>query len=159
MKLDEAMTLANQVLEIIRPLCERCEVAGSIRRRRPDVHDIDIVLIQRPLMWHRIVNKLVEKGARVVIRGSKLARLALDGVQVDLYVTSSENWGTILLIRTGSAYHNIKLMNRAREMGLKLSAAMGVMKEGKVVASRTEEEIFHALGMHYAAPESREAGA
>jgi len=159
MKIDEAIALANRVLEEIRPFCERCEVAGSIRRRRPEVRDIDIVLIPRPLMWQRIINKLVEKGAKVVIRGSKLARVVLERVQVDLNVASPENWGTILLIRTGSAYHNIRLMNRARSLGLKFSAARGIMKDSKVVASRTEEEIFDALEMDYLAPEDREAGA
>jgi len=156
MKLEEATALANKILEEISPFCERCEVAGSVRRRRPEVHDVDIVLIPRAFMWQSLINRLVQRGAVVVLQGSRLARLNIDGQQVDLYVASPDNWGTILLIRTGSAKHNIKLMNRARKMGLKFSAVRGVLRGNEVLAAKTEEEIFRVLNLEFKAPEERE---
>jgi DNA polymerase (family 10) len=75
---------------------------------------------------------------------------------VDIYRARPETWGVLLLIRTGSIEHNIKLCSRARAMNMMLSAKKGVIKDGKVVASRTEEEIFKALEMDFVEPEKRE---
>jgi len=154
MRLKNAEALAAKVLAVIGPYCERVQVAGSVRRKRPEVHDIDIVLIPKPLHLASIVKALDPEKA--LLQGPKLTRLLVEGVQVDLYVATPETWGAILLIRTGSPEHNIRLCSIARSRGVKLSAAQGVIKEGRVVASRTEEDIFQALGLDYVPPESRE---
>jgi DNA polymerase (family 10) len=60
------------------------------------------------------------------------------------------------LIRTGSKEHNIKLCQHAIDKGMKLSSEKGLMKDGKVIASKTEEEIFQGLGMDYVKPEERD---
>jgi len=155
MRLRDAEALVTRVLAVVGPYCERVQVAGSVRRKRPEVHDIDIVLIPKPLHLASIVKALDPEKA--LLQGPKLTRLLVEGVQVDLYVATPETWGAILLIRTGSPEHNIRLCSIARSRGMKLSAARGVIKEGRVVASRTEEEIFQALGIDYVPPENREA--
>jgi len=78
-------------------------------------------------------------------------------LQVDIYRATPKTWGVLTLIRTGSTQHNIKLCSWAKSMGLMLSAKDGVIKDGQVIASRTEEEIFKALCLEYVAPEQREA--
>jgi len=155
MRLRDAEALATRVIAVISPYCERVQVAGSVRRKRPEVHDIDIVLIPKSLHFASIVKALDPE--KVLLQGPKLTRLLVEGVQVDLCVATPETWGAILLIRTGSPEHNIRLCSIARSRGMKLSAARGVIKEGRVVASRTEEEIFQALGIDYVPPENREA--
>ena len=184
MKLQEASALANQIVLSIEHLCdpEHVVVVGSVRRKRPEVHDIDIVLIPQSWMWNTISNILKnELSAQIVEAGQELARLkvprissenvrgwlqkerqdllaVIDAhpVQVDLYRARPETWGVLLLIRTGSIQHNIKLCSLARQKGMMLSAAKGVIKDGKVIASRTEEEIFKALGIDFVEPEKRE---
>jgi DNA polymerase (family 10) len=161
MKLEEASVLAHDIVEAIKHLCDpqRVEVVGSIRRGRPEVHDVDIVLIPQQWMWHNIVHTLKHRlGAAVVESGPELVRLIIQEIQVDLYRATPKTWGVLLLIRTGSTQHNIKLCSHAKSMGLMLSAAHGVLKieDGKVIASRTEEEIFSALGLAYVEPKNRE---
>jgi DNA polymerase (family 10) len=165
MKLEDAEQLANQIVHTIKHLCdsEHIMVVGSIRRRCPEVKDIDIVLIPQAWMWNTIIQTLKTNWlAEVVEAGQELARLKVptdatsEPVQVDIYRARPETWGVLLLIRTGSIEHNIKLCSRARAMNMMLSAKKGVIKDGKVVASRTEEEIFKALEMDFVEPEKRE---
>ncbi len=75
---------------------------------------------------------------------------------VDIYRATPETWGVLLLIRTGSIDHNIKLCSRAKRMGMMLSAKRGVIKDGNVVACEREQDIFRALDMRYIPPERRE---
>jgi DNA polymerase/3'-5' exonuclease PolX len=154
MELAYAQKLAEQIIEQIRPHCERIEATGSIRRKKSEVRDIDIVLIPKPLLWHRIIATLQRNmDAKVVKRGDSIAQLTIKDVNVDLYSATEKTWGALLLIRTGSAEHNIKLSKRALSTGMKLTHS-GLTKDGKVIAS-TEKEIFEALGSSYVEPEER----
>ena len=166
MKLEEAAVLADRIIHCIEHLCDRIEVVGSIRRKRSDVHDIDIILILQAWMWNTIIQRLkINILARVVKAGQELVTLKVptgattEPMQVDIYRARPETWGVLLLIRTGSKEHNMKLCSRAISMGMQLSAKQGVIKDGKVIASKTEEEIFKALEMDYVLPEAREAEA
>lgn len=169
MKLQEAEALAFKILQVIEPCCERVAVAGSVRRRRPEPLDIDIVLIPKPFMWNQIQTSMrAELGAMQGIAGPQLIRmyapfannqfslLSERQVQVDFYAATEQTWGTILLIRTGSTDHNIRLCTHAKALGMMLSASRGVIEKGVVIASKTEEEIFKALILPYVAPGDRE---
>lgn len=163
MKFEEAAVLADRIVHCIEHLCDKVQVVGSIRRKRSEVHDIDMVLIPQSWMWNTIIQRLKNTMlADVVKAGPELVTLKIprstlvETIQVDIYKARPETWGVLLLIRTGSKEHNIKLCSRARAMGLMLSAAEGVIKDGKVVASRTEAEIFAALGLAYVEPKDRE---
>ena len=138
-----------------RSFCDRIAVAGSIRRKKIEVRDVDLVLIPKPLLWPRIIATLQRKmDATVVKSGKVVAQLTIGGVNVDLYSATEETWEPLLLIRTGSAQHNIKLSMRALRMGMKLTHS-GLTKNGKILAS-TERGIFEALGLEYVPPEERE---
>jgi DNA polymerase (family 10) len=183
---EEALVLAKQVLAALFPVCSWAEIAGSIRRERAEVHDIDLVAIPSqqtrsgPLggtvifdelqVWKDLIPKALKKiGLTVEAQGQELIRctFADNGFQVDIYRARPETWGVILLVRTGSREHNVKLYTLAKSKGLTLSAARGVISywvdgrrlpeaEGKVIASRSEEEIFAALGLAYVDPKHRE---
>lgn len=155
MKLKEAEKFAEQLMEQIRPYCDRLIVAGSIRRKKSEVRDVDIVLIPKPLLWNRIVATLQRNmDAKVLKHGEKAAQLTINGINVDLYSATPETWEPLLLIRTGSAEHNIKLSMIARKKGMKLSHK-GLIKDGKIIAS-TEREIFDLLELTYVTPEERD---
>jgi len=160
MKLEEAEKYAAQVTNAISSLCEEMLVVGSIRRRRPEVNDIDLVVIPGPWYWNSIPSYLkTQLKLQFVEGGPDLLRMTFPkpiNLQVDIYRATPKTWGVLTLIRTGSTDHNIKLCSWAKSMGLMLSAKDGVIREGRVIASKTEEEIFKALCLDYVAPEKRE---
>jgi len=180
MKLEEAQAYANKVVEAIRDLCDRIEVAGSIRRKKKEVNDIDIVAIPKYIQAKSPLGTTISYGPSETWReripgvlmclplkllghafGSELMRLSFreNGLQVDIYRARPETWGILLLVRTGSIEHNMKLCNIAKSKGLKLSASQGVVTQagfGEIIASNTEEEIFAALGLPYIDPRNRE---
>ena len=163
MKLEDACALADRIVHCIEHLCDKIQVVGSIRRKRADVHDVDIVLIPQAWMWNTIIQCLkTNMQAHVVKAGQELATLEVpigatnETIRVDIYKASPETWGVLLLIRTGSKEHNVMMCSRTRSLGMMLSAAKGVIKDGKIIASKTEQEIFEALNMEFVAPEKRE---
>jgi len=90
-------------------------------------------------------------------------RCQLPGILIDVYIAAPTTWATLLLIRTGSKAHNIRLCSRARDRGMKLHAdgsglfRLADCEDTEVrVAGDTEESIFAALGLPYYRPEERE---
>ena len=137
MELERAQRIAEAVVKRLSPYCSRIEVAGSVRRKKTTVKDIDFVLIPSDLwnLHHEI------KGMG----------------QVDLYFASEQTWATLLLIRTGSAENNIRLAIMAKKRDWHLAASGdGLFDEGgQRLAGDTEESIYGALGLPYQRPEER----
>ena len=168
--MEEARETAEKVMLTIGPLVERAEVAGSIRRQRPYVHDVDIVLIPKAReivdtgFWSPLtpfpdgiaarLNR--ELGAELLRKGEKMLQMRIQGTQVDLYASTPEAWGIHLLRWTGSRAHNIYLCTVAQSRGLRLAVSAGVVNGRRIVASRTEEDVFRALGLEYVPPERRQ---
>ena len=163
MELADAQRVAKDLVRELALFCDRIEVAGSIRRRRPFVNDIDLVLI--PKNQGLLDTKLRELGCR--FGGPKLRRLVYphprterspQGAQVDIYIATPETWAVLLLIRTGSTRHNVRLCTRARALGLQLKAdGQGLVDDlGNRVAGDTEASIFDVLGLPYREPWERE---
>ena len=156
MELDEARELARQIVKEILPHCQRVEVAGSIRRRKSEINDVDLVLIPESLLKHRIVAGLQRTmNAEVLKSGDKVAQLIINGVNVDLYFAKKEDFIALLLFRTGSAQNNMKLASKARSMGLKFSH-YGVFKGATRIDDNTEEGIYKALNLTYLPPQERD---
>lgn len=157
MEFEHAENLGKEIIALLVRHVERAEIAGSVRRRRPQVNDLDIVVIPKMWMWSSIPAALESSDLKFVRGKDELLTFVryLDNFTVDIYRASPQTWGTLLLIRTGSKMHNVKLCVRARELGLMLSAKKGVLHQGIVIASRTEEEIFKALQMDFIPPELR----
>ena len=161
----EVEPLASKIVSTIGPYCTRVEVAGSIRRRKPTVNDIDIVVQPKPSSWVQIIKEIRREFDAVTEKqGQKLATLHVPfaskqgqgHVKVDLYRASQSTWGVLLLIRTGSAKHNIYLCNLAISKGMRLQYSRGLVdKDGHVVAGETEEEIFEALELPFIPPRER----
>jgi len=165
-----ALVVARRIIEELRPASYRIEIAGSLRRGNSTVHDIDIVLMpQRPseqfvlgdeAPLDQILRHLIERGSLTEVRGKEKIKCFLaakTGIPVDLYIATPETWTTLLLIRTGSKEHNIKLAQRARELGMKLRASGDGIEDGsgQLVRVSTEEELFSILQVPYIPPEGR----
>ena len=154
-ELPVARAYAGEVVKILHPACRRIKVVGSLRRRRPWVHDIDLVLI--PASQAELYKRLLELKGTIGVKGGKLIRMYTPAISIDIYLATPETWGTLLLIRTGSRSHNIKLCALAKLQGMKLHAdGSGLTKNGDRIAGDTEESIFEALGLFYAPPQKRE---
>ncbi|MER7669634.1 DNA polymerase/3'-5' exonuclease PolX [Kitasatospora sp. NPDC096128] len=166
--LDAATDLAEQLVEAISavPGCTRCAYAGSLRRMRETVGDIDVLATaadSAPLMAALTGLPYV---AEVIGSGpTKTSVRTTGGIQVDLRVVPEEDWGAALVYFTGSKAHNIKLRTRAVRAGLKLSE-YGLFEVdgdtgkasggGSKVVSATEEEVYAALGLPWIPPTLRE---
>jgi len=158
MKLQEAMTIAQTVKKVLTPYCDRIEIAGSIRRRKPIVHDIDIVLIEKPEAALIIPSILATIGT-ITLYGSKIKRVLYVGadINIDIYTATPASWSILLLIRTGSKENNIRLATIAMTKGWKLKAnGDGLFnKHGDRIAGDTEQSIYQVLGIPYQEPHDR----
>jgi DNA polymerase (family 10) len=153
MELERAQAIAAALVEELEPYCQKMTMAGSIRRRRPLVNDIDLVLI--PRTQGRLAVKLHEMGCR--FGGAKLKRFQYRGASVDIYIATEDTFPMLLLVRTGSAAFNRDLAMRAKAKLLHFAAdGRGILKDGQRVAWRSEEEILGALGLPYIEPSRRE---
>ena len=153
-ELERAQRIANEVVKRLSPYCQRIEVAGSVRRKKPRVRDIDILLIPSD-PWN-LTHEIMGLGPSHAA-GEKLKRVMVGSVQVDLYFADEKTWATLLLIRTGSASNNIRLCIVAKKKGWHLAASGdGLFNEvGQRIAGDSEESIYSALDLPYQRPEER----
>ena len=158
MPLAEAIHTAG---EFIRPLSElpfvnKISPAGSLRRQKETVRDIDILIVSsKP---DKAMDKFTQlpQVEKIQAKGeTKSSVLNRQGVQVDCRVVPDKSFGAALMYFTGSKSFNIKLRTIAIKMGFKINE-YGVFKKEKRLAGRTEEEIFKLLKMSYIPPELRE---
>jgi DNA polymerase (family 10) len=162
----EVEPLAFKIVSSIDSYCTRVEVAGSIRRRKDTVNDVDLVVEPKPQSWIKLIKEIRRQFSAVTEKqGDKLAtvhvpfasKLGQGHLQVDLYRASKSTWGILLLIRTGSAEYNIFLAKLAIRKGYRLAYSKGLLNEkGKVIASKTERDVFQALELDYISPQDRE---
>ncbi len=137
---------------------DRIEVAGSIRRWKETIKDIDILTTSKEP--EKVMEVFVKNShaSRVLAQGpTKSSIITDDGIQVDLRVVDEDSFGAALQYFTGSKQHNIKLREMAVRAGLKINE-YGVFKEPgkKKIGGKYEEDVYKALKLAYIPPELRE---
>jgi DNA polymerase (family 10) len=161
---DEAQKLKAYILQAGKSV-EDVTPAGSLRRGRETVGDLDLLVTMRP--GHEKQKDVDAVAAHILkypashrelAHGENKVSMLLDsGMQVDVRLLDKESFGAALLYFTGSKEHNVALRGRANDMGWTLNEyALTTLKGGKVVARRTEEEIYAKLKLDYIEPELRE---
>ena len=131
-------------------------VAGSYRRRRETVGDLDVLAAARHAS--RFGDRLTkyENVADILAHGpTRTAVVLRSGIQVDLRVVPTRSFGAALLYFTGSKAHNIRLRGIANDRGWKLNE-YGLFSGTRRIAGATEQEVYDKLGLAYIAPELRE---
>lgn len=172
MKLETAQLVADRLVEILSPHCERIQIAGSIRRRRPDVNDIEIVAIPKPYgtgllatgiatvvnQWPKVKGELPCKYTRRAIEMVLPGQIQPELICLDLFLASKANWGSILAIRTGSARY-------VKEVLAAGWSHRGYRSEGGILIERytgctyeihEEWVLFAMAGVKWIPPEERE---
>jgi len=154
----EAEPVAESLVEFLRALpgVERAVVAGSYRRRRETVGDLDLVVCcaRGKSILERFAE--YEDVSQVVSLGSTRASVVLrSGLEVDLRVVSSASFGAALHYFTGSKAHVVAVRRLAVERKLKLNE-YGVFRAGERIAGEREADVFESVGLAYVEPELRE---
>lgn len=181
--LEIADTVATEIVGRLEGCCERIEVAGSIRRRKPDVGDVELLCIPR-VEASALTNLLGEEISTIDLLDRELQTWLqagyLDyrlnsaghrigygpfnkflvhlssGMSVDVFSTTERNWGMALFIRTGPAKWNVKAMTRFLQLGLAGHAYRGITDtDGRAADCPDEETVFRHLEWQYVPPEQR----
>jgi len=161
LELREAEIIADKVKFVVETHCEKIQVAGSVRRRKNRIHDVDFVVITRTdAEWQKINEELGRLKAKHICSGNNVIKAFLPcqiGLfQVDFYRAKPLAFGIQLLVRTGSADHNIWLAGYAISKEMRIKYSEGVIKDDRVIAGKTEEEVFETLGLPCLLPSERE---
>jgi DNA polymerase (family 10) len=159
-KLSIGFIYAQALLEYLKevPGVKRLDPAGSFRRRRETIGDLDILAICIPNS--HIMDRFAEYGevAEIISKGATKSSVRLQcGLQVDVRVLEEESYGAALHYFTGSKDHNVAIRDRAKEAGLKISE-YGIFRsqEDMRIGGAKEEDIFKAVGLPFIPPELRE---
>lgn len=159
----EAYRIALEVVEQLKPFCKRVEIAGSIRRKKVDCGDVEIVAIPLPYS-----TELFESGIATIVNKWPKVRGELDygktkytqrilpcGIKLDLFFADEKNWGYIFAMRTGSDnFSHNTLAKRWVQCGYKGKDGY-LTRDGEIVEVREEQDLFKLLGIPYVSPEDR----
>jgi len=161
MSLALALRTGQSILSAMKdvPELEQLTLAGSLRREKETVGDIDLVGVAREKDRKRIINRFVHipNCQRILARGTTRASIMLEKphVQVDLRLVSLDEFGSVLLHFTGSREHNIQLRTLAHKKGWKLNEYGVFNAQGKRLAGATEESIYALFGLPFIPPQQR----
>ena len=156
--IEEVYPVALGLLRAIREgaVVDRAEVAGSFRRARETVGDLDLLVTSKDPSTVFETFTHYPLVSEVKMRGETKETVVLTGgLQVDLRVVKPEEFGAALQYFTGSKDHNVHLRSLARDRGLKVNE-YGVFREEERLAGASEEEVYAALGLAWIPPELRE---
>lgn len=179
-KLKEMQKIAAEIITKISPYCEKVQIAGSIRRQKPTVSDIEIIYIPQYEVDDRFglfndSNQVLNNKLRTYLstadflkRVNKLGytnfgeqiqlMLYKDNYPVDFFKTTPTGWAIEKLIRTGSKEFNIFIIEKAIEKGYKIlvgNSCLQKIESNELIYPKSEEEIFKILGLENIPPEKR----
>lgn len=158
MILAQASEIADKYKNLLAPWCERIEIAGSIRRGKKEVSDIELVCIPRSCHLVPFVTTVKQwikiKGEPT---GKYTRRKLYEGIYLDLFIANKNNWGLIYAIRTGSAEYSHKVLAIGWvKKGFESRDGVLYDKKGKATFIREEEDLFELIGVPFIMPERRE---
>lgn len=166
-----AASVADRVRTELLPFCDRCEIAGSIRRRKERVKDIEVVCIPKQVIVpslltgaidqelypHHDFVLMVNRWLKVKGKptGKYTQRMLPEGIPLDLFMATPENWGLIFAIRTGSAEFSHQVLAKGWVRAGYRSEGGVLMRNGTPTFVREERDLFELLGIPWVEPEER----
>lgn len=170
----KAIHVASRLKPILLKHCLRdrkgkplCRLAGSLRRRAPMVHDIDIVacvsrtpddlMAPESSPRSRLRGEIKERADRIVFWGPEHARFIFDEIPVDLFFTIPARFPLALLVATGSARHlrRLDLRARARKLHLQPEKHILTTTSHEEIPIASEDDVYRQLGVPYSSPQMR----
>ena len=166
MELDKATKIAVKYWELFKPFCSRVKIAGSIRRDKSEVGDIELVcvpletetedgLFERKLVRNPEFVILVNSFNRVKGNGEgKYAQLILpEGINLDLFIANKDNFGLIYMIRTGSAAFSERMVTMIKKNGFYCKDGyLWSLNNNKMIPVPEEKDFFRITGIEYVEP-------
>ena len=152
------LPLVNEIKERLKKLPEVKQIseAGSVRRKKETIRDIDILVISSDYQKVMEVFTTRPVAGDILAKGpTKSSIRTRQGIQVDLRVVEPESFGAALCYFTGSKAHNIRIREMGVKLGLKINE-YGVFRGEKKIGGKTEKEVYQAVGLPYIPPELRE---
>lgn len=147
---------AKDIVSKLKEYVERIEIAGSLRRKKETIGDLDILAVAEKNMEAMDAFVNMDNVKKVIAKGETKSSVRLyGGVQVDLRIVENQSFGSALQYFTGSKSHNIEVRKIALKKDYKLNE-YGLFKGEKQIAGETEEEVYDSLGMSWIPPELRE---
>jgi DNA polymerase/3'-5' exonuclease PolX len=160
MTLQQAQQIAERIKSELAPHCDRIEIAGSIRRKKPEVKDIEIVCIPKPYetgLFASGIAKVVDQWQKVKgdLPCKYTQRILPDGIKLDMFFAEPENWGLIYAIRTGSAEYSHKVL-AAGWVKAGYQSRDGYLWHGRDKYNcREETDLYNRIGLTWIEPEFR----
>lgn len=168
---ERGKVIAERICHVLRPGCERIEVAGSLRRLKPDIGDIEIVCIPKRvgLMEDSALDPILQEQVEAVTlmrikNGEKFKQFDVAGerAKLDLFIADVDTWGCIFTIRTGPAEFSKRLVTQQSQGGLcpswlKFSGGriVNVHCDDAPLTTPEEADVFEAVKLAYIKPENR----
>tara|TARA_R110001606_G_scaffold371339_1_gene528100 strand:- start:233 stop:721 length:489 start_codon:yes stop_codon:yes gene_type:complete len=160
MNYKEALEIAEKVKAMLAPHCYRIEIAGSIRRKKSIVGDIEIVAIPKPYdigLFESGIATVVKQWEKVKgeLPCKYTQRILPEGIKLDLFFAEHDNWGVTLATRTGSADYSHQILATGWSFKGYKSKGNYLYKDGERIVVREEKDLFKLLNMPYVEPENR----
>lgn len=179
MRREELLPYIEEIVTVLRPACERIEIAGGIRRGKPEPHDAEIVCLPKVLdglfgdsnapTLEEVITRCINSDKlawdmRVKRNGRRYKRFVLPrhpDVPLDLFIADADNYGNTLAIRTGDSDFSLEMMVQAWRHGMRQEDGyLWQWPDGARfrVSSPTEADFFRAIGWPVVPPEDRNKG-
>lgn len=171
MKLEKAKAIAEELKRLLQGNCEKVEIAGSIRRRKPEVGDTELLCIPKVAASVNILDAQISALIQLDVldyRRNKLGRIAygpknkllvhvVSGIGVDIFSTTEECWPVALVVRTGGKKTNKRIATAALRKGYRFHAyGRGFTTPNGEIICHSEREVFEAIGLAYLEPWQRD---
>ena len=173
MRYDIILPIAQGIADALAPFCYRIAIAGSIRRRKPEPRDIEIVAIPKKTIVTDLIGDQIDsincEGFSAIVnsfehvkgdavRGKYMQRVVhspAGPVKLDLFTATPDNWGLIFAMRTGSADFSGKVLARGWVRAGYHSIDGQLTKDGAGILVAKEEDLFRLIGVPFVRPEDR----
>ncbi len=169
MELERAKAIAGNIKVVLESSCERIVIAGSIRRQKPDVGDIELLCIPKYIAGVDMLDAKIQTMIYFDMLGYRLNKLGRkvygpknkllvhpSGIGVDIFSTDELCWPVALVVRTGGKITNQRIATAALRKGYRFHAyGLGFSTPSGEIVCQSEREVFEAVGLRYLEPGER----
>lgn len=156
MTLQTIKHIAEDTIQMLKPYCKRIEIAGSIRREKPEPKDIEIVCIADGVKLEKaLVDLKFSTNIYFKKDGIKYKQFLWSGVWHDLFITDAKHWGLTFMIRTGPKEWNVRMVEYLKRHGYTMDSGRLLQANNTEVFIESESDLFNIFGCNFIEPKLR----